>query len=247
LHFGVPGFNPCRVFSGLATGGDVGVRGGDIPVSIPVGFFQALQLYGLNTYGDLFTCFNPCRVFSGLATLKGHDESSFEAMFQSLSGFFRPCNSGTAAALSAIVSEFQSLSGFFRPCNFGTILLIAIGGAMFQSLSGFFRPCNITEKEWVALVEKVSIPVGFFQALQLRGKIRQGLRYGGFNPCRVFSGLATLGRRFSRHPVTSFQSLSGFFRPCNIRVGSGPCSHVVVSIPVGFFQALQPAIFLAPL
>ena len=40
--------------------------------------------------------------------------------------------------------------------------------------------------------ESVSIPVGFFQALQQWFRARSSLRFRvGFNPCRVFSGLAT--------------------------------------------------------
>jgi len=38
------GFNPCRVFSGLATEKRVRVIDPKFEVSIPVGFFQALQL-----------------------------------------------------------------------------------------------------------------------------------------------------------------------------------------------------------
>ncbi len=41
-------------------------------------------------------------------------------------------------------------------------------------------------------------------------------------------------------PEVGFQSLSGFFRPCNTSGGRGGGMSSVVSIPVGFFQALQP-------
>ena len=37
-----------------------------------------------------------------------------------------------------------------------------------------------------------------------------------------------------------FQSLSGFFRPCNEAEGLETDAFKAVSIPVGFFQALQP-------
>ena len=87
--------------------------------------------------------------------------------FQSLSGFFRPCNSAYRVGTYHFLKLFQSLSGFFRPCNryFGT---------------GSVNPMR------------------------------------SFNPCRVFSGLATMGRELPGSHVDKFQSLSGFFRPCNV-------------------------------
>ncbi len=136
-------------------------------------------------------------------------------VFQSLSGFFRPCNLvdvqrqvhrpqvsipvGFFQALQLLIASilrtrkmmFQSLSGFFRPCNTPEGSKIARAKAVFQSLSGFFRPCNS---------HRPSAPAR---------------PPGSFNPCRVFSGLAT-GLRPELHRT---------FQP--------------VSIPVGFFQALQ--------
>ena len=61
----------------------------------------------------------------------------------------------------------------------------------------------------------VSIPVGFFQALQPDRWRHLRNRYQSFNPCRVFSGLATQRDAWGRQRGHS------------------------VSIPVGFFQALQ--------
>ncbi len=61
-------------------------------VSIPVGFFQALQHRCTKSHEYIFM------------------------LFQSLSGFFRPCNSSFRHAMDGM-TLFQSLSGFFRPCN----------------------------------------------------------------------------------------------------------------------------------
>ena len=173
----------------------------------------------------------------GLATLE---------LFQSLSGFFRPCNRSTQGKGKSGV-WFQSLSGFFRPCN-GTILLIAIGGAMFQSLSGFFRPCNksspnrkvaspllfqslsgffrpcneATARGPADDLARVSIPVGFFQALQLWSLGYSFGRRSRFNPCRVFSGLATKWVEEGEH----YQRLC--FNPCRVFSGlatPSPRSH----------------------
>jgi len=67
-HFPRPSFNPCRVFSGLATEAGGGPPRRDDHVSIPVGFFQALQPRSDSPAKLAMSRFNPCRVFSGLAT-----------------------------------------------------------------------------------------------------------------------------------------------------------------------------------
>jgi len=158
-------FNPCRVFSGLATPPP---RTAPRP---PQGF-------------------NPCRVFSGLATPGGWPPASSGAWFQSLSGFFRPCNRAGFRRVAPTVTLFQSLSGFFRPCN-GRIMESAKSFTVFQSLSGFFRPCNSELPVGPRSRRRVSIPVGFFQALQRPNPGGPGEERSRFNPCRVFSGLAT--------------------------------------------------------
>ena len=93
-----------------------------------------------------------------------------------------------------------------------------------------------------APAQAVSIPVGFFQALQLLRPEPVRFDAGRFNPCRVFSGLAT------RYGPGVRRVLVLRFNPC--RVFSGLATGWVrdvgvprmqVSIPVGFFQALQPA------
>ena len=88
-------FNPCRVFSGLATKRRTNCTPERYPVSIPVGFFQALQLKVWCMGVMLISCFNPCRVFSGLATAELFEGPKGMQLFQSLSGFFRPCNGET--------------------------------------------------------------------------------------------------------------------------------------------------------
>ncbi len=65
------------------------------------------------------------------------------------------------------------------------------------------------------LAGAVSIPIGFSQALQLpMGQYLQ-LDLSRFNPYRVFSGLATSPTRRLSIDAPTFQSLSGFLRPCN--------------------------------
>jgi len=137
--------------------------------------------------------------------------------------------------------EFQSLSGFFRPCNFGrwdilsAVDLVSIPVGFFQALQrsgsrrestirgcvsipvGFFQALQLHHLARTSCTApSVSIPVGFFQALQHRPRLWWRSPSACFNPCRVFSGLATIGRV------------------------SGGALHQLVSIPVGFFQALQP-------
>ena len=160
-------------------------------VSIPVGLLQALQLADKRAaYATTSFSFNPCRVFSGLATLARSFRRPAPSLFQSLSGFFRPCNAATHRRSVRRGYLFQSLSGFFRPCN-DKIREDSGYHAVFQSLSGFFRPCNKSYIDTIRTANIVSIPVGFFQALQ--------------RP-----------RRTSKSsPSLLFQSLSGFFRPCN--------------------------------
>ncbi len=68
VTFGMKCFNPCRVFSGLATVPDGLHHRRGVEVSIPVGFFQALQPPGDAGGLRAINGFNPCRVFSGLAT-----------------------------------------------------------------------------------------------------------------------------------------------------------------------------------
>ncbi len=160
--------------------------------------------------------FNPCRVFSGLAT---------STATKSLSPF----------------SLFQSLSGFFRPCNFNSSARAFGDKDLFQSLSGFFRPCNIKDKLTMLPISIVSIPVGFFQALQRQIAEMRREMASRFNPCRVFSGLATYRCWLLRAPYDTC------FNPCRVFSGLATPLAVVgklldryVSIPVGFFQALQP-------
>ena len=136
--------------------------------------------------------------------------------FQSLSGFFRPCNTRMPWARFTRRWKFQSLSGFFRPCNPPTRSILPRrshsfnpcrvfsglatqwvqgtrwSGVLFQSLSGFFRPCN----SWVSYHpsshwNKFQSLSGFFRPCNVSSWHRARPEVGRFNPCRVFSGLAT--------------------------------------------------------
>ncbi len=62
---------------------------------------------------------------------------------------------------------FQSLSGFFRPCNFVPPMFNA-GVAYGVSIPvGFFQALQHWLEQMESREQGVSIPVGFFQALQL--------------------------------------------------------------------------------
>ncbi len=61
----------------------------------------------------------------------------------------------------------------------------------------------------------------------------------GFNPYRVFSGLATPKVSDDVDQRVLFQSLSGFLRPCNVSTFIRFIVFGNVSIPIGFSQALQ--------
>ena len=161
-------FNPCRVFSGLATFHPAHVSFLILVVSIPVGFFQALQHNKKFWYPwppakvsipvgffqalqrRLTTIFRteyrvsiPVGFFQALQPRSDLIVWGVETMFQSLSGFFRPCNL-QLTTYPKTPEMFQSLSGFFRPCNARAVWLGGRGTGVFQSLSGFFRPCNGT-------------------------------------------------------------------------------------------------------
>jgi len=160
-------------------------------------------------------CFNPCRVFSGLATVQ------IEVAPPIASEGFNPCRvfSGLATISTAAgwfeTTKFQSLSGFFRPCNLPYSRYILIKLYHVSIPVGFFQALQLRARVEDLLRAVVSIPVGFFQALQRRIRGGSDRMKGSFNPCRVFSGLAT-----------------------HVDVGRSR-NDQQVSIPVGFFQALQ--------
>ncbi len=209
-------FNPCRVFSGLATE----VRRERTPFRWG-GFNPCRVFSGLATVPEeqrpapILQSFNPCRVFSGLAT-------SGSSMNTGEPKSFNPCRvfSGLATVLHRADETVGMVSipvGFFQALQLGTVRSFSIRySSGFQSLSGFFRPCNRERHQEAAL-------------FQWR-----------FNPCRVFSGLATLRRAEDRDRWCQVSIPVGFFQALQQCLS---CRYVsfpeVVSIPVGFFQALQ--------
>jgi len=115
--------------------------------------------------GDSSLCFNPCRVFSGLATPEADGERMGREMFQSLSGFFRPCN-------RIRPRRFERLNQRFNPCRVFSGLATQAPPLSFLR-SSCFNPCRV----FSGLATQVSCRLP-------RVRLR-------FNPCRVFSGLAT--------------------------------------------------------
>ncbi len=160
-------FNPCRVFSGLAT-------------------WRSGAMWRRGSFS-----FNPCRVFSGLATRCSLFRSSKLTEFQSLSGFFRPCNLAGGHD-NGDHRMFQSLSGFFRPCNVSRPHRPRRRDLCFNPCRVFSGLATLTGCRHDVIDLFVSIPVGFFQALQLMRDMADA------------------------KPHIVFQSLSGFFRPCNL-------------------------------
>ena len=161
-------------------------------------------------------------------------------MFQSLSGFFRPCN--RMAGLLGVAGRVS-----FNPCRVFSGLATSIreirglSEKEFQSLSGFFRPCDALPPLSSDTRPSVSIPVGFFQALQHHRNVKDNAPHShSFNPCRVFSGLATDGKKRFCHPACFVSIPVGFFQALQLDVPRHRYPAVgPVSIPVGFFQALQ--------
>jgi hypothetical protein len=86
---------------------------------------------------------------------------------------------------------------------------------MFQSLSGFLARCD-------------SHPC--------MGRHRQK---HCFNPCRVFSLVATMNGIDYQVPYIGFQSLSGFLARCDIMAAQDVNAKYGVSIPVGFSRSLR--------
>ncbi len=181
---------PVGFFQALQPGSPTSIPSPVNIVSIPVGFFQALQHRHFQGK-DICRCVSiPVGFFQALQLLPIWTTVDRTRWFQSLSGFFRPCNTAFLPA-SYSISEFQSLSGFFRPCN-GRIIEYR------NSCIMCFNPCRVfsglaTLHALIQILSQVivSIPVGFFQALQQR------------STSQIYD-------RFFQ-----FQSLSGFFRPCN--------------------------------
>ena len=184
-------------------------------VSIPVGFFQALQPLGRAGFSrSPNPRFNPCRVFSGLATLLLLWRWKARPLVSIPVGFFQ-------ALQQPEVLSVRSLEMCFNPCRVFSGLatvLRDIGILHMVNVSipvGFFQALQRRRNEHNPHAPNlVSIPVGFFQALQLSARSSPAGIFPSFNPCRVFSGLATLGGLGDAHRGRR------------------------VSIPVGFFQAL---------
>jgi hypothetical protein len=160
LFIGLISFNPCRVFSLVATS----VRHNEQPmadvVSIPVGFSRSLRQYALSL------------------SLYWLDK------FQSLSGFLARCDlEGDIQNLMIFtVSIPVGFSRSLRLAKLGYILAIEKG---FQSLSGFLARCDSEASD------------------------RENGRYLRFNPCRVFSLVATVAIDFE----TDYY---GRFNPCRV-------------------------------
>gem|GEM_PF-2277426 len=66
---------------------------------------------------EIIECFNPCRVFSGLATFPALIALVVGIFVSIPVGFFQALQHLLDAATMSSISLFQSLSGFFRPCN----------------------------------------------------------------------------------------------------------------------------------
>jgi len=121
----MPGFNPWWVFSGLATMRPCHCRLSWRFVSIPGGFFQALQLRPPPTAEISFSSgFNPWWVFSGLATEYNYVQPFPYGVFQSLVGFFRPCN-------GVSFKWAKTISSCFNPWwVFSGLATVLCGGAV---------------------------------------------------------------------------------------------------------------------
>ena len=108
--------------------------------------------------------------------------------------------------------------GFFRGLQRQVGLDVDSSEDMFQSLAGFFVACNII----------VSALVPDWR--------------DSFNPWRVFSWLATKGRRKKSDDPTKFQSLAGFFVACNhLPDGDVVCITRWFQSLAGFFVACNKA------
>jgi len=114
-----------------------------------------------------------------------------------------------------VQTMFQSLSGFFRPCNSADGLTITLAEAVSIPV-GFFQALQPPIKITLDAPLTVSIPVGFFQALQHdHGGIRRPGHHRVSIPVGFFQALQPSFSKVSLSAGTVFQSLSGFFRPCN--------------------------------
>ena len=138
------------------------------------------------------------------------------ALFQSLSGFFRPCNYMVRSVPVGRLLRFNPCRVFSGLATRPVVIRFYSGGYLFQSLSGFFRPCNRKGPLSNPVTFCVSIPVGFFQALQPSGVgVSSEAVCVVSIPVGFFQALQHWNQAIYGIRQDMFQSLSGFFRPCN--------------------------------
>jgi hypothetical protein len=137
-------FNPCRVFSLVATVVYPKNKSFLHAVSIPVGFSRSLRRPGLEIRSGQHISFNPCRVFSLVATISEDVPLVVSGRVSIPVGFsrslrqhksdcsaycnqmrFNPCRvfslvatPGIEVSLGSTTEKFQSLSGFLARCDF---------------------------------------------------------------------------------------------------------------------------------
>ncbi len=180
-------FNPCRVFKSAATTGINRDGVGYIPSS-----------------------FNPCRVFKSAAT-------SLTCVYARIC---KPVSIpvGFSSPLQHFLRWYMTLWCLsFNPCRVFKSAATEereIGVTHRKS----FNPCRVfksaatlNQKQEVAGLAEVSIPVGFSSPLQLAYMLSvYFFIIGRFNPCRVFKSAATSASRRSRKPITHS------FNPCRV-------------------------------
>ena len=147
--------------------------------------------------------FNPYWVFQCAATRYIMNGCTNRNKFQSLLGFPMRCDLFCCKFAVVFLVMFQSLLGFPMRCDFdaGAPRDISL---MFQSLLGFPMRCDQSTFFVVRRMTKVSIPIGFSNALRRVNGLHTRAVQESFNPYWVFQCAATALGLASASTLSSF-------------------------------------------
>ena len=212
--------------SGFLARCDFGQRSPELvqgPVSIPVGFSRSLRQYGVSGLRPPLEAVSIPVGFSRSLRLTAWRRGVVQTQTVSIPvGFSRSLRLRENLKSGKLKIEFQSLSGFLARCDFKLnpqfefekgsfnpcrVFSLVATTALRKCFPGF---CDVSipvgfsrslrhhgrcpgEREH----EAVSIPVGFSRSLRRPGAGSSGQLTLSFNPCRVFSLVATAGQKWS--------------------------------------------------
>ena len=181
-----------------------------LQVSIPIGFSNALR------------------------RKTGYRVKEAQTLFQSLLGFLMRCDVADRCP-HTLNEKFQSLLGFLMRCDWCSGVSCE-REFLFQSLLGFLMRCDQIVGGCGNVINVVSIPIGFSNALR-----HQALHHGHcqHNPFQSLLGFLMRCDRYSsirRLSMTMFQSLLGFLMRCDVRAPGTKKSNARFQSLLGFLM-----------